>query len=84
MDIELPWELSPIEMDSETDNMAGEWVEYLVAQYVVLGRCGRDFVKRIGDLELRRAEHYPTVNLAAAHFVLEFCGVRLPWQKAEK
>lgn len=82
--IELPWELAPIEAFNGTDSEAREWVEYLVAQYVVLGRCGRDFAKKIGDLELRRAEYYPTVNLAAEHFVLELCGVRLPWLEAEE
>ena len=71
IDIEKPFETSPLEPDADG------LLDYCGCQYVVLGQCGHDFRHRIGEVELRRAASHPSTGIKEEHFLIELFPIRL-------
>lgn len=63
IEIDKPFELSSIELDDGT-------IEYLEAQYVVIGTCEDDFSVCVGDIEISPTHIHPSTNINEKHFVL--------------
>lgn len=66
IDIEKPFETSPLEPDENG------MLEYCSCQYIVFGNCDLDYHHRIGDVEFRVATSYPSTGIEQEHFVIEF------------
>ena len=71
IDIEKPFETSPLEPDEN------EMLEYCGCQYIVFGYCDSEYHHRIGDVEFRIATSYPSTGIEQEHFVIELHPVRL-------
>ena len=71
IDIEKPFETSPLEPDENGT------LEYCGCQYIVFGNCDLDYHHRIGDVEFRIATSYPSTGIEQEHFVIEFFPVCL-------
>ena len=73
IEIEKPFETMPLEPD-ETGH-----IEYISAQYIVMGEPD-DLVKTvIGSANVDVAESHPSTQIREAHFVIEIYPVRLKW-----
>ena len=73
VDIEKPFETSPLEPDEKGD------LEYCVCQYVVLGTCPKDFTHRIGDVSFGRSDCHPDPKVEEQPFVLDLYPIPLPF-----
>ena len=71
IDIEKPFETSPLEPDENGT------LEYCGCQYIVFGSCDPEYHHRIGDVEFRVATSYPSTGVEQKHFVIEFFPVQL-------
>ena len=71
IDIEKPFETSPLEPDENG------MLEYCACQYIVFGNCDLDYHHRIGDVEFRIATSYSSTGIEQEHFVIEFFPVCL-------
>ena len=71
IDIEKPFETSPLEPD-ETGML-----EYCGCQYIVFGSCDPEYHHRIGDVEFRIATSYPSTGIEQEHFVIEIFPILL-------
>jgi hypothetical protein len=71
VDIEKPFEISPIEPDADGV------LEYCACQYIVFGSCPDTYRHKIGDVEFCVAAAYPSTGIRGEHFVLEFAPIRL-------
>lgn len=71
IDIEKPFETSPLEPDENG------MLEYCGCQYIVFGSCDLDYHHRIGDVQFRIATSYPSTGIEQEHFVIEFFPVCL-------
>ena len=71
IDIEKPFETSPLEPD------ATGMLEYCGCQSIAFGNCDPEDHHRIGDVEFRVATSYPSTGIEKEHFVLELFPVRL-------
>lgn len=72
IDIEKPFETMPLEPDAEG-------IEYIGAQYIVLGEKTGFLRRRVGDVVIDLALSHPTTDLEEDHFVIEVGPVHLPW-----
>lgn len=72
IDIEKPFETMPLEPDADG-------IEYIGAQYIVLGEKTGFLRRRVGDVVIDLALSHPTTDLEEAHFVIEVGPVHLPW-----
>lgn len=77
VDIEKPFETSPLEPDENG------YLEYCVCQYVVFGRCPKDFTHRIGDVTFGRSDCHPNTKIDEEHFVLDLYPIHLPFEETE-
>ena len=72
VDIEKPFEAMPGEP-------SGGYIEYLGAQYIIIGNKD-DFRKvKLGELTIDLAESFPDTGLAVNHFVIEIYPIKLKW-----
>ena len=71
IDIEKPFETSPLEPDENG------MLEYCGCQYIVFGSCDPEYHHRNGDVEFRIATSYPSTGIEQEHFVLELFPVQL-------
>lgn len=72
IDIEKPFETMPLEPDADG-------IDYIGAQYLVLGEKTGFQRTRVGDVVIDLAGTHPTTDLKEAHFVIEVGPVHLPW-----
>ena len=72
IDIKKPVETMPLEPDADG-------IEYIGAQYLVLGDKTGFERTRVGDVVIDLAETHPTTDLEEVHFVIEVGPVHLPW-----
>lgn len=73
VNIEKPFETIPLEPD------ASGYIEYICAQYVVLGHPD-DFEKAsISSVNLSISESHPATAINEPHFVIEIYPIRLKW-----
>ena len=72
VDIEKPFETMPLEPDEG-------YIDYVAAQYVVLGRT-EDFKETsVGPVRIDIAEAHPATAIKEEHFVIEISPIRLKW-----
>ncbi|WP_106460458.1 hypothetical protein [Anaerococcus sp. Marseille-P3915] len=72
IDIEKPWEALPGEV-------VGGMIEYLGAQYILIGNKN-DFKKaKLGDITIDLAKSYPDPGLACEYYVIEVSSIKLQW-----
>lgn len=73
VDIEKPFETMPLEPDTDGN------IEYICAQYLVMG-SGEGFQpQHIGDVGIDIAIGHPSTNISDDHFILEIFPVLLKW-----
>lgn len=72
IDIKKPFETMPLEPDAHG-------IEYIGAQYLVLGEETGFERTRVGDVVIDLAETHPTTDLEVVHFVIEVGPVHLLW-----
>ena len=75
IDIEKPFEISPLEPDEH------EMLEYGCCQYIVFGSCESKYYHKIDDVEVRIATSYPSTSIKEEHFVLELSVTKLKYVK---
>ena len=75
IDIEKPFEISPLEPDSNGI------LEYSACQYIVFGTCPETYHQKFGDVEFRLAASYPCTGIVDEHFVLELYPIRLKFME---
>ncbi len=46
-------------------------LEYPLVQYICFGSCSESLIEKIDDLELRKAQFFPSTELDKKHFVIE-------------
>lgn len=73
IDIERPYETSPLEPDADG------FLDYCSGQYIVFGACHKGYHHKIGNVEIRLANSYPSTGIKEKHFVLEFYPIRLKY-----
>ena len=71
IDIEKPFETSPLEPDENG------MLKYCGCQYIVFGSCDPEYHHRIGDVEFRIATSYPSTGIEQEHFVIEIFPILL-------
>lgn len=72
IDIEKPWETLPGEV-------IGGMIEYLGAQYILMGNKS-DFNKaKLGELAIDLAKSFPDPGLDCDHYVIEVRPIKLQW-----
>lgn len=72
VDIEKPFETMPLEPDEG-------YIDYVAAQYVVLGRA-EDFKETsVDSVKIDVAEAHPATRIKEEHFVIEISPIRLKW-----
>ncbi|WP_311532269.1 hypothetical protein [uncultured Anaerococcus sp.] len=72
IDIEKPWETLPGEV-------VGGMIEYLGAQYILIGNKS-DFNKaKLGELTIDLAKSFPDPGLACEYCVIEIHPIKLKW-----
>lgn len=71
IDIEKPFELSPLEPDK--NNI----LKYCCCQYIVFGDCDYAYHHKIDDVKIRIATAYPNTGIKEKHFVLELFPIKL-------
>ena len=76
IDIEKPFETSPLEPDSEGTLL------YCACQYIVFGTCRENYQHEIDAVTFRIANSYPSTGISDEHFILEFSPVSLKFQNA--
>lgn len=64
-DIERPFEAPSFGM-SDTHNY-----EQYYAWYIIIGECDDNYARKLGNLTIHKASHYPGTNVTEQHFVLE-------------
>ena len=75
VDIEKPFETMPLEPDENG------YIEYIAAQYIVMGDS-RDFHKAmIGDVNIDLAQSHPSTDIKEPHFIIELYPVILKWSE---
>ena len=72
IDIKKPFETMPLEPDADG-------IDYIGAQYLVLGEKTGFERTHVGDVVIDLAETHPTTDLEGVHFVIEVGPVHLPW-----
>ena len=73
IDIEKPFETSPLEPDENG------MLEYCGCQYIVFGNCDPEYHYRIGDVKFRVATSYPSTGIEQEHFVIELFPIKLKY-----
>lgn len=73
VDIEKPFETMPLEVDNNNR------IEYISAQYIVLGKKDDFKAALIDGVEVKLATSHPTPRIKAEHMVIEVFCVSLPW-----
>ena len=73
VDIEKPFETSPLEPDEKG------MLAYCACQYIVFGCCEPEYSHKIGDVEIRMATSYPRTGIEEVHFVMELFPIRLKY-----
>lgn len=73
VDIEKPFETMPLEVYEE------EFIDYISAQYIILGNKQDFDVTRIEDTKIYLATHHPSTEISKEHFVIEVSPIRLKW-----
>ena len=72
IDIEKPWETLPGEV-------IGGMIEYLGAQYILIGNKS-DFNKaKLGELTIDLAKSFPDPGLACEYYLIEVSPIKLQW-----
>ena len=67
VDICRPFELVWVELENENK------IKYWGCQYIVIGSCENDFVKKIGDIEfINNTTFHSSTGISEEHFVLDF------------
>jgi len=74
VDIEKPFETLPLEPDESG------MLEYSGCQYIVFGRCAKDYEHWLETVSLRRAFTHPDTGIAQEHFVLECYPIQLRYE----
>lgn len=73
VDIEKPFETMPLEPDE-----AG-YIEYIGAQYIVLGSMGDFTDQAINGVKIYLTESHPSTGIFEEHFVVEIGPINLKW-----
>ena len=69
IDIKKPFELMPLDYD--------DLIMYFECQYIVFGKCEKDFYKKIDDIEIFKTDNHPYTNIKDEHFVISFGTIAL-------
>lgn len=72
VDIEKPWEILPGEVSDEM-------IEYLGAQYILIGNKNYFKKVKLGDIAIDLAKSFPDPGLDCDHYVIEVRPIKLQW-----
>lgn len=61
------------------ENHKNHSIDYLIVQYVVLGKWENNLSFKLEDLTLSKSYDHPTVNINDDFFVIDICGISLLW-----
>ena len=78
IDIALPFETLWIE-DYDKNELF-----FIEAQYIVFGKCEKDWTDVVGSHSIFKSENHPSSNLEEEHFVISITGIHLPWERDSK
>ena len=73
IDIEKPFETSPLEPDENG------MLEYCCCQYIAFGKCEPEYHHRVSGVEFRVATSYPNTGIEQEHYVIELFPVQLKY-----